>query len=374
MNQPRLDVPQRHATQHDLDTCQPHSNRRVVHLPFYEDNPYQMMIMEAQARLGWETIEGGGGGNFLGTALKKWRADVYHFHWLHPYLLREGVCSSYARSSRFLLEVLALKASGARIIHTLHNLTNHDNHLPSVEQRFTSPFLRICDAIIVHGNFAADSAVAIYGESIAPRLRVISHPNYRSLYPNALKGSSFLKRNTNCSIRFGFFGRIERYKCVDKMIRAFTESADSQDSLCIRGRCSDESLHSELTLLASHDERVSYCEGYVSNEDVPALFETFDLCLCPSDEILTSGSVWLALTFHKPIIAPRDGCIPEHVGKAGWLYGTSQLKCIGEAIAHVCEHRSELAFKSQHAAIRSQCGTVDEIAMRICGLYTNAEI
>src|SRR5690348_5469587 len=100
---------------------------RVVHLPVYDDNAYQKLLMDAQRQLGIEAIDGGGGGNFFRTALTKWHADILHFHWLHPYLIRPGALATLLRSIRLILELIILKLVGQRIVWTVHNLKNHDD-------------------------------------------------------------------------------------------------------------------------------------------------------------------------------------------------------------------------------------------------------
>ena len=87
---------------------------KVVHLPYYEDNAYQKLLMASLGKRGVETVPGGGGGNFFRTALWRWKADVLHFHWIHPYVLRPTVGGTLSRATRFLAEIISLKGSGQR--------------------------------------------------------------------------------------------------------------------------------------------------------------------------------------------------------------------------------------------------------------------
>ena len=50
-----------------------------------------------------------GGGNFFRTARFKWKADILHFHWVHPYILRPSRLGTVVRGTRFIAEVAALK-------------------------------------------------------------------------------------------------------------------------------------------------------------------------------------------------------------------------------------------------------------------------
>src|SRR6266478_3025797 len=128
---------------------------RVVHLPVYEDNPYQRLLMNAQNELGVETINGGGGGNFFRSALFRWKADILHFHWLHPYMIRPSALGTLLRSARLLIELSILKLFGLRIVWTVHNLSNHSGQHLVLERWFTKRFARMPAAIIAHSRLAA---------------------------------------------------------------------------------------------------------------------------------------------------------------------------------------------------------------------------
>ncbi|MCR9200682.1 MAG: glycosyltransferase family 4 protein [Planctomycetaceae bacterium] len=319
----------------------------VVHLPFYDDNPYQTMIMRSQTEQGWTTIQGGGGGNFLRTAIRRWKADIYHFHWLHPYLVRQSRYGTILRAFRFLVEVRILRLTGARIVHTIHNMTNHSKCNTALEQRFARQFMQQCDVLFVHGSAAKQLVLDTFGDHLEHKLHVIPHPNYSCQYPN------WSPKRTDAAgsnhLRFGFLGRLARYKCVEQLIEQFKQAGGTKDSLVIRGRCDDPTYYRELAQLASDDNRVTLNEGYVDDEEIPAFFDGIDVCICPSEGILTSGSVLLALTFHTPVIAPHEGCIPEHVGNAGWLYDTecTLADCIATASSSISSIPTLIDFAEQ---------------------------
>ena len=126
----------------------------IVHLPVYQDNPYQRLLIGAQRKLGLEVIDGGGGGNFFRTALVRWKADILHFHWLHPYMIRPSTAGTVLRSLRLLVELSLLTIAGQRIVWTVHNLKNHDNRHVRLERWFTRCFARLASAIIAHSQTA----------------------------------------------------------------------------------------------------------------------------------------------------------------------------------------------------------------------------
>ena len=184
--------------------------KKVVHLPCYDDNPYQDLLMDAQRKLGWEVIDGGGGGDFIGVALRKWRADVVHFHWLHPYLLRDSWVGSLARSLKFLVEVTLLKIFGAKIVWTTHNLSNHEGQFVGLEHFFSKLFAKLVDTPVVHSQEAARLAAQKF--RISPKkIRITLHPGYCEYYPNTVLPSDARKRFGYSEEErvFLFLGRIQ---------------------------------------------------------------------------------------------------------------------------------------------------------------------
>lgn len=290
---------------------------RIVHLPFYDDNPYQTLLMEAQRELGHEVWEGGGGGNFLGVALKKWKADLIHFHWLHPYLLRESSAASVARSIRFLAEVALLRTRGARVVWTIHNLVNHDGKHAEIDRRFSAAFAKLCSDCFVHSHAAAEAATRRFG--ISPdKLKVIPHGNYIGVYPNeASPASSRQLLGIPESARvFLFLGRIEPYKGVFDLMEAFLQ-LPSDSHLLVAGKVADPSLLPELEKRAELSDRIHVHPRRIPEEELQHFYHAADVVVFPFQKILTSGSLVLAMSFGKAVVAPKVASIEEILPEDG---------------------------------------------------------
>jgi glycosyltransferase involved in cell wall biosynthesis len=58
-----------------------------------------------------------------------------------------------------------------------------------------------------------------------------------------------------------------------------------------------------------------------------------DVLAFPFRRVLTSSSVMLAMSFGRPVIVPRMGCLPELVGEeAGFLYEPGDVAGLAGAI------------------------------------------
>ncbi len=293
---------------------------RIVHLPFYSDNPYQKLLIEAQRALGHEVIQGGGGGYFLRTALREWQSDTIHFHWLHPYLLRPSRTASIVRSLRFLCEVAVLRVKGTKIVWTIHNLSNHAGLHPGIEQAFSTLFARFTDRCFVHSHDAASAAIKRFHLPVH-KVTVIPHGHYIGQYPNSA-GTVESRRKLGLPLNkniFLFFGRIEQYKGVFELIDAFVQ-LKSDSHLVIAGKSPTQSLINTLNQRAASHPNIHIYPARIPDDDIQIYFNAADVVIFPFRKILTSGSLVLAMSFGKAIIAPDFPSLKEIVPPLGALW------------------------------------------------------
>ena len=59
--------------------------------------------------------------------------------------------------------------------------------------------------------------------------------------------------------------------------------------------------------------------GFVPDDELQVYLRAADVVATPFLEILTSGSVLLAMSFERAVIAPRRGCVAETVGDDGGI-------------------------------------------------------
>jgi beta-1,4-mannosyltransferase len=328
------------------------------------------MLMQAQRELGWEVIDGGGGGNFRRTALRDWRPDVLHLHWLHPYLLRKGRLASWTRGLRFLAEIALLRSRGIKIVWTVHNLVNHNRHHDGIELALTRRFARQCDLILTHGEAAATAARAQFHIPDSVRILVVRHPNYCALDedrpPSAYDHQHSASKNNGIVV--GFLGRIEPYKQVVELVREFRACAGATDRLLIGG-CGAADYAADIRLSINGDPRIEFRNEYVPNNQIGSFVRAADLIACPSRGILTSGSVILAMSFGRPVLAPAEGCIPEEVGDTGFLYDNSQTDGLQEVLQRAFAAKSLLPEMGRQALARAQEASPERIAEQIVAAY-----
>jgi beta-1,4-mannosyltransferase len=344
---------------------------KVVHLPVYQDNAYQRLLMNAQRQLGVETIDGGGGGNFFRTALMRWKADILHFHWLHPYMIRNSGLGTVLRAARLLVELTILKASGQRIVWTVHNLKNHDNRHVALERGFTKHFARLSSAIITHSQSAATEVASAFAIADPRRIHVVPHGNYIGCYPNevsraAARGKLGLDSE---SIVFLFLGRIQPYKDVPELIREF-KTLRPDSSLLIAGPTADARMEQTLRKEIGTAQNILFHPGFVSGERIQFYMNACDAVVLPYREILTSGAAMLAMSFGRACVAPRVSGMLELLDSEGaFLYDPDKPGALAEAICAAGSNKPNLQRMGMHNLEKISEQTWDKAAAHLLEIY-----
>jgi len=293
---------------------------KIVHLPSYAINPYQSNLAAAQRELGHDVLEGGGGGNFLRTALAEWKADLLHFHWLHPYTLRRSTAGSLLRSLRFLIEALILRLSGTRLAWTIHNLENHAGLHTGIERFVSILFARLCVVCFAHSEEAARLARKRFLLR-RKRIAVIPHPSYVGLYPDSVTSEEARKELGVDPDRFVylFLGRINAYKGVFDLIAAFRE-LPGKPVLLVAGVPEDPDTLDRLQAEARDLPGLRVWPERIPDERLQVFFRAADVAVYPYRGILTSGAVVLGMSFGSFLVVPDFPTIRETVAPGGGLF------------------------------------------------------
>jgi len=316
---------------------------RAILLPSYQWNPYQRLLAESLAGAGVEAAavhDWSKRAPLLGTWLRQGRPDVVHIHWIHEFL-GGGKGRPSARNVRwFEWQLRLLRAGGARIVWTVHNLKSH-------ESKGTDPndaaahraIIERADAIILHCDHARDALVELYRPSDAARARmhVLPHGSYLRQYDVDLEQAAARRvlGLPEGGIVFAFVGSIRGYKNVGELLDAFMSVGELQpdDRLLISGKPLPRKLGRQLEKLAAADRRIVLQLDRLPEEELSRTLRAADAVVLPFRDILTSGSAILALSHGRPVIAPAMGCLPGTLpAEATFLYDPDAEGALAEAL------------------------------------------
>jgi len=268
--------------------------------------------------------------------------DILHLHWLREFFLKDesfplvgplGVAGAAAACG-----VLAVaRAAGSRIVWTAHNLGNHENRLEWVDTGVHEGVAGFADAIIAHSPTAGREVVRKYRLSRSDKVEVVPHGNYCEAYPNDISQSAARKElglEADPTV-LSFFGYIRPYKNVPRLIDVFRSlpSESGKIRLVVSGSVYSEALEQQVRSHARSDSRIALHLEYISDEYVQVFFNAADVIVLPYRDILTSGTAVLAMSFSRPVIAPKIGTIRDVVGEdGGFLYAPGEPGGLEDAI------------------------------------------
>jgi glycosyltransferase involved in cell wall biosynthesis len=304
-------------------------------------NPYQPELARGLASHGVTVRAGRGYAHllpFLQAALKRPRPQVFHLHWTQPYLYwpRTGRMSRLL-AWRLVFQLRLLRRLGIRIVWTVHNLGAHERSDNEAELRVSRRIASLSDALIVHCEQARERVIDELAIPAGRRDRVVvvPHGHYLDAYP-----SEVTRSEARAAYGLGeadtvllLFGALRSYKGATELLAAFRGVDDPDARLLLAGAPFTDELRRDIEAQAGRDERVIARLQFVPDEEVPRLMRAADAAVVPFRDVLTSGSVVLAMSFGLAVVAPRLGCLPETLPEDGAvLYDPSNDRALDTAV------------------------------------------
>lgn len=232
------------------------------------------------------------------------RYDVFHVHWPELTIRAASPARRFAR--RRLLDALLLRARITRtpIVRHLHNLEPHEAG-SAAEKRA----LRRIDE-------ATDLYIRLNPTTVPPTDRPVVtalHGHYRDAYaqhvvPPTVPG------------RLLYFGIIRPYKGVDRLATVFSQLTDPDLALRIVGSAPGDQK-AMVEAHAARDERISADLRFVSDAELAGEVGQAELVILPYHEMHNSGTILVALSLDRPVLAPRtppNEALAAEVGP-GWV-------------------------------------------------------
>lgn len=290
-------------------SLQPPGKRRLLYFPDYTTtNPYQTLLYK-ECGSAWE-VSFGTINDALELASKGRQSDtiVFHLHWPEP--IFSGIQDAdpfRVRAHAFLTKIRQFQSFGGQFIWTIHNKLPHD--LPCLEHHiwFNEQLASLADLIHVHAQDSVDIIEQTF-QLVRKRCVVIPHGSFVDYYPNTVSRSTSRDRLglPQSAFVMASIGQLRPYKGLEPLVRAFSSARmhDSSLQLLVAGKPVFPTRAGYWTGLQNITPGLSAVEGYIPDDDLQFYFNAADVIVLPYNEILTSGSLMLAASFGKPIIAP----------------------------------------------------------------------
>lgn len=303
------------------------SHPTVLMLPDYrESNPYQQLLADAIEQNDCKV-------NFYGDYRRvlpilrtiqnqTHRPDLLHLHWLEKYLRGDNIVLRYIYAVKLIIDVWLARATGTRLVWTIHDQLEHDTKFPTIERLTRHILIRLADRLIFHNHVALDYHKQRYAFDAA-KAEVMPHGHYRDVYGRAIDSAQArqlldLPQQGRIYLNLGM---LKPYKGIEQLLQVWQahQSQLEGSTLLIVGQPCDPAYLEAITELAANTNNVLFYPHFVESDRIHLYLSAADCVVLPYKNILTSGSAILAMSFTKPVIAPRLGGIPELVGTADAL-------------------------------------------------------
>jgi beta-1,4-mannosyltransferase len=266
--------------------------------------------------------------------------EVVHLHWIDIYTIKKTWLRSSIASLVFLFELLLLKTLGVKLVWTVHDYVNANQKFADLDIAVRRLTVQLVDSTIVHTEVAKQELTSLYRLSEKDRLKitVIPHGHFIEQYPNTL--SQIVSRE-NLGLDkdlfvFGFVGYLRPYKGVLELIQAFRQINGERLRLLIAGMPFDSSFGAAVKEAAGEDSRIQFHLRFIEDEELQVFLNAADVLVFPYTRSLTSGSLILAMSFSKAVIASDHSTIREVLPPEGGLvYATDGLEGLVGALNEI---------------------------------------
>lgn len=316
-------------------------------------NPYWPMLAEELEKKGFFVNDLSTGPFDLNWLIKNHtRVRVINFHFVQQFYKSTTLDRKFVKLVIFSFNMLLARILGYRTIFTLHNLEATYPLLPKWLD-FLGHWVaaNFSERIIVYCNEGHRLLTKRYGRRNG--VFYVDHPNVIHYYPNDIT-KECARKHLNLpknSFVFTFIGGVRPNKGVELLIQAFLKLKNSDYRLVIAGNIYPPPSYAQsLQEMAAGDDRISFVLKHIPNEEIQVFLNAADIVVLPFARILTSGTANLAMSFARPVIVPRMGCLPELVEpEYGWLFNpddpNSLAEVMGVAASSDADRVGEQAYK-----------------------------
>lgn len=276
------------------------------------------------------------------------RTDVFHVHWpeaiLWGRLAHHVPLTAQLAAHRVLAAMDAVRQQGGTVAWTVHNLAPHHSsprHARTWDWFFPQFRTRV-DTLIGLSSRSLELVCERYPELQTCRRTVVPHPHYRTVYPapfSVAQARVALGLPTEAHV-VAIIGGIRRSKGIPRAIAAFRATRKHHERLLIAGHCADVELEAEIENAVGNDPAIAFKNAYLPDSELVSCFAAADVVVINQRSTLNSGTLMLALSMDRPVIAPAQGSIVELAEALGpsWISlfsGDLTSQALRDCIDHV---------------------------------------
>lgn len=279
------------------------------------ENPYQFLMMQGLQTDNRLFVKSGINDRFFGilrTAIIQ-RPDYIHFDWETSYYYRRSLWMTLINIPFFILQVyIARYIFNCKLVWTPHNIIPHDSKYLRIHKFCRNFFAHNMKWIRLFSELSTAAAAAELKCDIN-KFKAIPEGSYVGFYPDKISRSEARKRLSieEDKLVLLYTGLIKPYKGVDDLITSFKKSFSDNAILIIAGSIMNPGYGEKIKGMIN--ENIVLIDRFIDNDELQIYFNAADIVTLPFKQIENSGSVILAMSFKKAVIAPAKGVLEERL-------------------------------------------------------------
>lgn len=335
-------------------------------------NPYQKLLARQLRGFGVRVAERSIRKSFLRRALFQYKPDILHLQNIHPLTRKSRGWAAFLDLLLFLSRLIFLRAAGIKIVWTAHELRSHRPRNPRLERIGTILTAGIAHAVIAHCEKARAEVLKQPFLGRKDKVFVVPHGHYIGYYDNEISRAQarMALGLPPESFVFLFFGWIERYKGIAELIHAFERMQSDAAYLVIAGNSRKTKFADMIHERVARQARIKFFLGFIPENEIQIHMNACDVVVLPYRDVLTSGAVILAMSFSRPCVAVRRGCIGDVLNESGaFLYERHSEEGLLRAMECAMQKRHELAGMGRYNQERACQWGWDRVAQKTIDVY-----
>ena len=279
--------------------------------------------------------------------------DIIHMFWPSNFYHSSTWFGTLAKRLMFADGLRCLKR--IPLIYSADNLYPHDAHSPDFEKKQIQKIVNEADGIIVASNAAKEIFSKFYQIPEKTKFFIVPHCNYIGKYKDTIS-----REQARMKLGIGpqekvmlSLGRINKYKGLGSLSKAFF-TADIKDShLLIAGSCNQPEIIEEINKnknTESSQAKMTIHSRFIPDDEIQVYMRAADCVVLSYDDVpMNPGSVILAMSFGLPVCCVDTGSVAEILGpRCLFSYQTQNLDSMVLAIKTAMEC-SDLAARGREA-------------------------
>ena len=250
-------------------------------------------------------------------------ANILHIHWPDLLLRDRRRWRLHWRFGRLLRAIDRLRSRGGKLVWTVHNLKPHGMHSPQLVEKYLNRFIEKVDGLIFLSAASRNLFLEKYSPGKNIPYSVIPHMHLKDFYPIADREK--IRRDWDvqeADFVVGVFGKIRPHKGIEAFTAALNQLPKEACRILLAGESGKSGPSRELQEFIDLNPNILKLLRHIKDEEISEIFSVCDVMMLPYQDILNSGTAFLALSMNRPVIAPEIGSLPELREMVGdqWVY------------------------------------------------------